>query len=70
MSSLVDFLVDHPTAKKDMTWGEFKSYVEAQGVTDDSFINYIDMWPENGVPVEWEDLPGDKRHFFILSSDD
>jgi hypothetical protein len=27
-----------------MTWGEFKKHVEANGVTDDQGIWYIDIW--------------------------
>ena len=61
---------DPATAKEDMTWGEFKEFVEGQGVTDDDEIDYIDMHPQNGVPVDWDTAPSGKRMFYILSSDD
>jgi len=34
-----------------MTWGEFKAFVEANGVRDDLKINYIDIYPNDGSDI-------------------
>lgn len=47
-----------------MTWKEFKEAVEAQGVTDDDKVEYIDTYPERGISVGWDEFPAG-RQFYV-----
>lgn len=58
-----------------MNWKEFKETVESQGVTDDSEIDYLDVYPDHGVSVGWAEYPSPEfrkpetvvtRAFYVL----
>ena len=38
----------------DMTWKQFKEFVESRGVKDDDEIFYIDTYPEPGNKIRAE----------------
>lgn len=44
-----------------MTWTEFKDAIEAQGVSDESEIEYMDFYPDEGARVIWQEYPEPKH---------
>lgn len=59
-----------------MTWKEFKDRIEALGVSDESEIQFMDLYPDEGVNIHWEEYPKPeqrkpdtvvRREFYVLS---